>query len=105
MNFDFQSMKPVIQAELDEVFQYYPTDVSAIKARGPTGGDAYVRKLAVVEAIARLAPVHILVRVLQDTLAFSRTGVPDAQYCRIYQYGRFETGSFEALLESFLWCR
>ena len=59
MNFDFQAMKPVIQAEFDAVFQYYPTDMSAIAARVPTGGDAYVRKLAVVEAIAELAPVHV----------------------------------------------
>ena len=61
MNFHFQSMKPVMQAEFDEIFQHYPTDMSAIIARVPVGGDPYVRKLATVEAIAELAPVHVIV--------------------------------------------
>ena len=51
MTFDFQELKPVIQAEFDEVMQHYPTDLSAVRERVPTGGDAYTRKLAAIEAI------------------------------------------------------
>ena len=59
MTFDFQALKPVIQAEFDEVMQYYPTDLSAVRARVPVGGDAYERKLAAIETAAELCPVHV----------------------------------------------
>lgn len=59
MNFNFQQMKPVIQREFDEILERYPTDLSCITDRIPTGGDAYARKRAIVEAAAEKCPVHL----------------------------------------------
>ena len=60
MNFDFQSLKPKIQAEFDEVVAGYPGDTSEIRARMRNcNGDALDKKLAVIEAAAELCPVHV----------------------------------------------
>lgn len=60
MKFDFQSLKPKIQAEFDEVVAGYPGDTSEIRARMRNcNGDALDKKLAVIEAAAELCPVHV----------------------------------------------
>ena len=60
MKFDFQSLKPKIQAEFDEVVSGYPGDTSEIRARMRNcKGDALDKKLAVIEAAAELCPVHV----------------------------------------------
>lgn len=59
MNFDFQQMKPLIQQDMDAVLAAYPTDFEHIRAGIPTGGDAYARKRAILDAAAQLCPVHI----------------------------------------------
>ena len=59
MTFDFQAMRPLIQAEFDEVCASYPTDMSAIVDRVPEGGDELERKLMFVELGVEECPVHI----------------------------------------------
>ena len=59
MNFDFQSMKSVIQRDFDAVLDLYPTDMSAVAERVPVGGDPMERKLAIVRAAVELCPVHL----------------------------------------------
>lgn len=59
MNFDFQQMKPVIQREFDDVFDLYPTDLSALRNMIPVGGDAYERKKTIIGNAAEMCPVHI----------------------------------------------
>ena len=50
MNFDFQEMKPILQKDFDDVLASYPTDMSELRDRIPVGGDAYLRKRAILEA-------------------------------------------------------
>ena len=59
MNFDFRQMKPVIQREFDEVFDLYPTDMTALREMIPVGGDAYERKRVIIGNAVKLCPVHI----------------------------------------------
>ncbi len=59
MNFDFQSMKPIIQKDFDAILDAYPTDLNHIRNRIPTGGDPYVRKLAIIETAAEECPVRL----------------------------------------------
>ena len=59
MNFDFQQMKPVIQREFDEIFELYPTDMTALRRQIPVGGDAYERKRAIVGLASEMCPVHV----------------------------------------------
>ena len=59
MNFDFRQMKPVMQREMDDILQHYPTDFDDFRAQVPTGGDAYTRKRAIVLPAAQRCPVHI----------------------------------------------
>ena len=59
MNFNFQQMKPVIQREFDQVFDLYPTDMTALREMIPVGGDAYERKRVIIGNAAKLCPVHI----------------------------------------------
>ena len=59
MIFDFAKTRPILQAEFDAVMEHYPTDFSAITDEIPTGGDPWVRKLAVIPAAAERCPVHI----------------------------------------------
>lgn len=59
MNFNFQQMKPVIQREFDQVFDLYPTDMTALREMIPVGGDAYERKRVIIGSAAKLCPVHI----------------------------------------------
>ena len=59
MNYHFQQMKPIIQREFDEVFDLYPTDMSALRSMIPTGGDAYERKRIIIGNAAEMCPVHI----------------------------------------------
>lgn len=59
MNFDFRQMKPVIQQEMDDILQHYPTDFDDFRAQVPTGGDTYARKRAIVIPAAQRCPVHI----------------------------------------------
>ncbi len=59
MKFDFQSMKPILQKDFDDVLASYPTDMSKLRSRIPVGGDAYLRKQAILEAAAELCPVRL----------------------------------------------
>ena len=59
MHFDFQHWKPIIQQEFDAVLESFPTDLSHVTSQVPTGGDAYVRKLALIQAAAEGCPVYI----------------------------------------------
>ena len=59
MNFDFQEMKPILQKDFDDVLASYPTDMSELRDRIPVGGDAYLRKRAILEAAAELCPVRL----------------------------------------------
>lgn len=59
MNFDFQTMKPIIQRDFDAALDFYPTDLNYIRERIPTGGDPYVRKLAIIETAAEECPVRL----------------------------------------------
>ena len=59
MNFNFQQMKPVIQREFDQVFDLYPTDMTALRDLIPVGGDAYERKRTIIGNAAKMCPVHI----------------------------------------------
>lgn len=59
MNFQFQQMKPVIQQEFDKILDRYPTDLQWIADQIPVGGDAYERKLMIVELAAAHCPVHL----------------------------------------------
>lgn len=59
MNFNFQEMKPILQKDFDDVLASYPTDMSELRSRIPVGGDAYLRKQAILEAAAELCPVRL----------------------------------------------
>lgn len=59
MKFDFQKMKPILQKDFDDVLASYPTDMSELRSRIPVGGDAYLRKQAILEAAAELCPVRL----------------------------------------------
>ena len=59
MNFSFQEMKPILQKDFDDVLASYPTDMSELRGRIPVGGDAYLRKQAILEAAAELCPVRL----------------------------------------------
>jgi len=59
MNFDFQKMKPVIQADFDSVLEKPPVDLTDLTGKIPVGGDPYDRKLAIIEAAAKECPVQI----------------------------------------------
>ena len=59
MNFDFQQMKPILQQDFDDVLASYPTDMTELRSRIPVGGDAYLRKQAILEAAAELCPVRL----------------------------------------------
>ena len=59
MNFDFQQMKPVIQREFNEIFNKYPTDMTAQRDLIPLGGDAYERKRTIIGNASEMCPVHI----------------------------------------------
>lgn len=59
MNFDFQKMKPIIQADFDHVLEQGLVDLSHIIDQLPLGGDPYFRKLSVIEAAAAYCPVQL----------------------------------------------
>ena len=59
MNFDFQAMKPLIQKDMDDILESYPTDLNHIREKIPFGGDPYVRKLAIIETAAEECPVRL----------------------------------------------
>ena len=48
MKFDFQKMKPILQKDFDDVLASYPTDMNELRSRIPVGGDAYLRKQAIL---------------------------------------------------------
>lgn len=52
-------MKPILQKDFDDVLSSYPTDMSKLRGRIPVGGDAYLRKRAILEAAAELCPVRL----------------------------------------------
>ncbi|MBQ7300412.1 MAG: hypothetical protein IJW77_11305 [Clostridia bacterium] len=59
MNFRFQEMKPVMQADMDAVLQNYPTDLGYIRAQVPADGEPYTRRTAIIELTAAQSDVHI----------------------------------------------
>ena len=59
MKYNFQEMKPILQKDFDDVLASYPTDMSELRSRIPVGGDAYLRKQAILEAAAELCPVRL----------------------------------------------
>ncbi|MBQ7983477.1 MAG: hypothetical protein IJ302_07900, partial [Clostridia bacterium] len=59
MNFNFREMKPVIQQDMDDILQNYPTDLSHIRAQVPADGDPYTRRTAIIELTAAQSDVHI----------------------------------------------
>lgn len=59
MNFEFQKMKPVIQADFDRVLDAGPADMTEIISGIPVGGDPYIRKLSIIEAAAEKCPVQL----------------------------------------------
>ena len=59
MKYDFQTMKPILQKDFDDVLAAYPTDMSQLRSRIPVGGNAYLRKQAILEAAAELCPVRL----------------------------------------------
>ncbi len=78
MHFDFQSMKPFIQKDFDAVMDLYPTDMSVIRDKVPTGGDPMVRKLTIIRAAVELCPVHVFDHY---PYAFEIDGGGDRGYC------------------------
>ena len=59
MNYNFQQMKPIIQREFDEIYEKYPTDMTAQRDIIPIGGDAYERKRIIIGNAAEMCPIHI----------------------------------------------
>lgn len=80
MHFDFQSTKPLIQKDFDAVMDFYPTDMSMIREKVPTGGDTMVRKLAIIRAAVELCPVHVFDHY---PFAFEIDGGGDRGYCHL----------------------
>ena len=52
-------MKPILQKDIDDVCDAYPTNLDAFRAKIPHGGDALVRKLAIIEGAAEECPVRL----------------------------------------------
>ncbi|MBQ4044712.1 MAG: hypothetical protein IJD06_12030, partial [Clostridia bacterium] len=59
MSFDFAAMKPILQKDFDDVLASYPTDLSGLRDRVPTGGDSYERKRFILETAAEECPVRL----------------------------------------------
>lgn len=78
MNFNFLQMKPLIQQDFDAVLDHYPTDMSMVREKVPTGGDCLERKLALMRAAVELCPVHVFDHY---PYAFEIDGGGDRGYC------------------------
>jgi len=59
MNFNFQKMKPIIQADFDRVLDPEPVDLTEMIKKFPVGGDPYDRKLIIIETAAEECPVQL----------------------------------------------
>ncbi len=78
MQFDFLTMKPLIQQDFDAVLDHYPTDMSWIREKVPVGGDCLTRKLSLIRAAVELCPIHLFDHY---PYAFEIDGGGDRGYC------------------------